>query len=112
MTPAVQITPMLPGPLVRDEAGKVVGRGPAEPAPFLLTADEVSRFLRIDEDVATAQNPDNALYQRLRDYRRRNLLRGTRAGECGKNVRYPLPEVLGLLERLTEGNSQHARGRR
>lgn len=111
-TAAVQLTPMLPGPLIRDEAGKVVARGPAEPAPFLLTADEVCRFLRIDEELAQASNPESAAYQRLLRYREKRWLRATRAGECGKANRFPLPDVMKLLEHLIEGNSQTARGRR
>jgi hypothetical protein len=66
---------------------------PIEPAPFLLTEDEVARLLRIDGASDT--------YETLRRYRKLGLLRGT---QVGKHVRYQLPDVIEFLSKAREKN--------
>ena len=82
---------ILPGRLVCDEAGVVTGREPSEPCPALLTADEVSRFMRLDD----LKDPSAVLYE----LRRRGHLRGT---QVGRHIRYLRAEVMRCLEQLTE----------
>jgi hypothetical protein len=68
------------------------GDRPAEPAPYVLTDDDVIRLARI-----TTADP----YETLRRYRGLGLLKAT---QLGKNVRYLLPDVLAFFERAKEEN--------
>jgi hypothetical protein len=66
-----------------------------EPVPYVLTADEVVRFTRLDE--TSAEFPE----RNLAHYRKMGALRGT---QIGWNVRYTLPDVLDFVEMLKELN--------
>lgn len=86
---------ILPGRIVRrDERGLPVREAP-EPCPELLTEEEASRYLRLDE--CGIKNPDESLER----YRARGLLRGT---QVSKRVFYRRLELERLLERLTADN--------
>jgi hypothetical protein len=68
------------------------GDRPAEPAPYVLTDEDVARFMRLDcSDV----------YQSLKRYRLKGWLKGT---QLGNHVRYLLPDVLKACELAKEGN--------
>ena len=84
------LTPMLPARFEQRD-GRMVEVEPSRPAPMLLTADEAIRFLRLD-DLA---NGEDWLYQR----RKEGLLAGV---QVGRSIRYYLPELLQLIERLAE----------
>ena len=68
---------------------------PSEPAPAILTAEEVCRLLRAD-----AATPA-AAYQACARLRREHGLRGVKVGTA---VRYRLSAVLNLLEQLEEAD--------
>lgn len=63
----------------------VEGR-PPEPVPFVMTEEDVARFLRL-----TSQDP----YKTLHRYRQMGLLKGT---QIGLQIRYQLPDVLEFLK--------------
>ena len=82
---------VLPGRLIRDEAGVVTGREAAEPCPPLLDAEQAARLMLLD----VLKDPQAALYQ----YRKQGLLRGT---QLGRRVCYLRTELMACLEQLTE----------
>jgi hypothetical protein len=65
---------------------------PSEPAPYLLTEDEVARLLRLD--CADAG-------QSLKRYRAKGQLRAT---QVGRHLRYRLPDVIDFLTRVQGEN--------
>jgi hypothetical protein len=67
---------------------------PAEPAPYLMTEEDVVRLLRID-----SADP----YSCLRRYRNKGQLAAT---QVGNHVRYLLPNVIEFLERATKENKR------
>lgn len=66
---------------------------PAEPAPYVLTEEDMVRLLRLE----SVTDP----YQTLYRYRSKGQLKGT---QVGKHVRYTLPDVLEFLEIVKERN--------
>ena len=69
------------------------------PAPYILTADEAVKFLRIDTN--GTKHPENT----LQHYITEGLLFPITIGKCRK---YPLPELLKFIDRLSnlkEGTS-------
>ena len=93
MTQAILHNPVeiLPGRLIRDEAGAVTGREPAEPCPPLLDAEQAARLMLLDD----LKDPGDVLYQ----YRKKGLLRGC---QTGRNIRYLRSELMHCLELLME----------
>lgn len=65
------------------------------PAPYLLTQDEAIRFLRLDE--CGVRFPAES----FRNLRNKYHLQ---AVQVGKGVRFPLPELLNVLERMQQEN--------
>jgi hypothetical protein len=66
---------------------------PAEPAPYVLTEEDMVRLLRLE----TAADP----YQTLYRYRNKGQLRAT---QVGKHVRFLLPDVVKFLATAQEEN--------
>lgn len=66
---------------------------PVEPAPYVLTEEDVIRFLRSE-----SADPYQALY-RLRQ-------KGLKAVPVLGRVRYLLPDVLAMLDMLKEGSER------
>ena len=66
------------------------------PAPYVMTAEELIIFLRLD---GGKSNPHNTLEY----YRKRRMLRATRIGKVNF---YTQPEVIIFLERISGGNTQ------
>ncbi|MFC1677243.1 hypothetical protein ACFL3G_09300 [Planctomycetota bacterium] len=64
-----------------------------QPAPYVLTAEEAIRFLRIDTN--GTKHPEATLEY----YQQEDLLRPVTIGKCRK---YPLPELLRFIERLSQ----------
>ena len=62
------------------------------PAPYVLTADEAIRFLRLDTN--GTKYPEAT----LQHYQKEGLLCPITIGKCRK---YPLPELLRFIERLS-----------
>lgn len=62
-------------------------------APYVLTADEAVRFLRLDTN--GTKNPKAALDY----YQKEGLLNPITIGKCRK---YPLPELLRFIDRLSQ----------
>ena len=62
------------------------------PAPYVLTAQEAVRFLRIDTN--GTKHPDAT----LQHYQNEGLLNPI---TIGKGRKYPLPELLRFIERLS-----------
>lgn len=67
------------------------GDRPTEPAPYVLTDEEVARMLRLDSDP----------YDALRRYRDKGWLKAT---QVGKHVRYLLPDVIKFLDKARAEN--------
>ncbi len=67
------------------------------PVPYVLSEQEVIRFLRLD--TVGTDHPEYA----LQHYRQGGLLRGT---QISKRVFYTLPELISFLERQTEAVSR------
>ena len=88
----------LPGRVVRDAAGNVVGREQPEPCPELLTEDEAVRYLRLDGE----KGPTDP-YQCLFRYRQQNKLRGT---HIGKQLFYRRDELDRFVRLMTEGQGR------
>jgi hypothetical protein len=65
---------------------------PAEPAPWVLTEDDVIRLARMD-----SVDP----YSALRRYRQKGWLKAT---QLGNHVRFLLPDVLAFFEKAKEEN--------
>ncbi len=63
------------------------------PAPYVLTAGEAVTFLRLDTN--GTKNPKAALDY----YQKKGLLRPITIGKCRK---YPLPELLRFIDRLSQ----------
>jgi hypothetical protein len=63
-----------------------------EPVPFVMTEQEVVRFLRMQ-----IEDP----YSSLRRYRNKGLLKAT---QIGRFTRYTLPDVMEFLDNLKEAN--------
>jgi hypothetical protein len=61
-------------------------------APYVMTAEEVARFVRIESGDS---------YQMLKRYRDKGWLRAT---QVGNQVVYLLPNVIRFLEKATEEN--------
>ncbi len=66
--------------------------GRTQPAPHVLTGDEVIRIMRIESN-----DPERTLQR----YRTSGLLKST---QVGKHLRYLLPDVLRALENIQEAN--------
>jgi len=66
-----------------------------EPVPFVCTAADTIRFLRLDE---TGVNDPTGT---LEYYRAKGLLKGTQVGKC---VRFLLPDLIRFLESAQELN--------
>jgi hypothetical protein len=66
---------------------------PAEPAPYVLTQDEVVRLLRLE----STEKP----YETLLRYRKLGLLKAT---QVGKHIRYQTPDVIDFLAKTREAN--------
>ena len=67
------------------------------PAPYVLTAQEAIRFLRIDTN--GSKHPETT----LEHYQKEGLLVPITIGKCRK---YPLPELLRFVVRFVERLSQ------
>lgn len=63
------------------------------PAPFVLTAEEAIRFLRIDTN--GTKHPEAT----LQHYQKEGLLFPITIGKCRK---YPLPELLRFINELSQ----------
>ena len=63
------------------------------PAPYVLTAQEAIKFLRIDTN--GTKHPEAT----LEHYQQEGLLFPVTIGKCRK---YPLPELLRFIERLSK----------
>ena len=63
------------------------------PAPYIMTADEAIRFLRIDTN--GTKHPDATLQYYINE----GLLVPITIGKCRK---YPLPELLSFIDRLSK----------
>ncbi len=63
------------------------------PAPYVMTAEEAIRFLRIDTN--GTKYPEAT----LQHYQKEGLLCPITIGKCRK---YPLPELLRFIERLSQ----------
>lgn len=66
---------------------------PAEPAPEVMTEEEVGRMLRLPSDAN--------LYHALYRYRRKGVLKAT---QVGKAVRYRLSDVMSAIEKMQTSN--------
>ena len=78
---------ILPALKIYDKKGKLVEVLPAEPCPWIMTADEVVRFCRID-----SERPDKVV-ERLRE-------KGLRGVKIGQHVRFIRDEVIRFLKQL------------
>jgi hypothetical protein len=67
-----------------------------QPAPEVLSEQEVIKFLRLDED-------GKGCSYTLKYYRDKNLLKGI---QIGKNLRYTKQEVLNFLALQTERSNK------
>jgi hypothetical protein len=63
------------------------------PAPYVLTSDEAIKFLRIDTN--GTKHPEAT----LEHYQQAGLLFPVTIGKCRK---YPLPELLRFIDRLSQ----------
>ena len=82
---------ILPGRYERDGDGRMFMVEPDRPCPFVMTAEEVIRFCRLEG----LKEPEDVLYQ----HRKAGRLHGF---QIGRNIRYLLPDVMRFLERLVE----------
>lgn len=73
------------------------GERPAEPAPYVMTGDDVMRLLQLDK------GSERATYMTLRRARETGKLKATRVGA---EVRYILPDVLRWLENQREDRTR------
>jgi hypothetical protein len=98
---AMPMTVWLPGRVIeRKRDGTALRREPSEPAPLLLTEDEAVRMLRMDE---LAERGETSAYQTLYQWRKDGLLH---VCMVGRQVRYPLDEMLSFIRAKTDGSAR------
>lgn len=77
------------------EHGAIAPMVAPEPVPFVMTEDELIRFLRLND--TGIKEPSRTLER----YRREGWLKAT---QVGTRLRYQLPDVLKFLETAKEEN--------
>ena len=82
---------ILPGRYERRDDGCLVELEPPRPCPFVMTADGVVQFCRLDG----LKDPEDVLYQ----HRKAGRLN---AFQLGRNIRYLLPDVMDFVQKLVE----------